>query len=110
MENRMNANLRCEWCQKSFARPATRGPVPRYCSAGHRQAAYIARLRLEVQKLRAEVSRERSLPSPASRRIIEDPVEALAVQRRRSERSDARRLIDEARADGRLPAELSAES
>jgi len=92
----MNANLRCEWCQKSFARPATRGPVPRYCSAGHRQAAYIARLRLEVQKLRAEVSRERSLPSPASRRP--------------SERSDARRLIDEARADGRLPAELSAES
>jgi excisionase family DNA binding protein len=43
-------------------------------------------------------------------RITEDPLEALAVYRRGAERADARRALDEAIADGRLPAELSAES
>jgi excisionase family DNA binding protein len=42
-------------------------------------------------------------------RIVEDPLEALAVHRRQGERADARRLLDNAIADGRLPAELAAE-
>jgi len=43
-------------------------------------------------------------------RIIEEPLEALELRRRKAERADARRAIDEARADGRLPPKLSAEA
>lgn len=35
--------LRCEWCETEFERPSKRGPVPKYCSAAHRQAAHRAR-------------------------------------------------------------------
>lgn len=35
--------LECEWCGREFGRPHSQGPVPRYCSAAHRQRAYEAR-------------------------------------------------------------------
>jgi hypothetical protein len=33
----------CEWCGETFARTTNRGPMPKYCSAAHRQAAHRAR-------------------------------------------------------------------
>ncbi|HMG44878.1 MAG TPA: hypothetical protein VK611_26320 [Acidimicrobiales bacterium] len=37
--------LRCAWCDEPFRRPHDRGPVPKYCSDAHRQAAHRARSR-----------------------------------------------------------------
>jgi hypothetical protein len=33
----------CEWCGRKFTVPNDRGPIPLYCSAAHRQAAYASR-------------------------------------------------------------------
>ena len=33
----------CEWCDEPFERSAARGPVPRFCSNAHRQAAHRRR-------------------------------------------------------------------
>lgn len=35
--------LTCAWCGAPIYRRATSGPVPQYCSPGHRQRAYEAR-------------------------------------------------------------------
>jgi len=35
--------LKCEWCGDTFERPSEKGPKPKYCSNGHRQAAHRAR-------------------------------------------------------------------
>jgi len=48
--------LKCVWCDKQFERRSTRGPVPKYCSASHRQRAYEAR---RNQALYAEASEPR---------------------------------------------------
>jgi hypothetical protein len=40
---RKSAKLSCEWCGRTFDRPAKRGPAPKYCSVGHRQRAYEKR-------------------------------------------------------------------
>ncbi len=48
----------CEWCGAEFQRPSHRGPTPKYCSPGHRQAAHRARQPRkpsEVERLRALV-------------------------------------------------------
>ena len=34
------AKLTCAYCGKRFERPSNMGPVPRYCSASHRQRAF----------------------------------------------------------------------
>jgi hypothetical protein len=36
--------LICEYCGDEFKRPNGRGPIPRYCSAAHRQAAHRVRM------------------------------------------------------------------
>jgi hypothetical protein len=36
-------SLVCEWCGRTFKRPATRGPVPSYCKPSHRQRAFEQR-------------------------------------------------------------------
>jgi hypothetical protein len=39
IRNVMNNELTCEWCGKQFLRAKSRGPIPKYCSMGHRQRA-----------------------------------------------------------------------
>jgi hypothetical protein len=36
--------LTCEYCGDEFKRPNDRGPIPRYCSPAHRQAAHRVRM------------------------------------------------------------------
>lgn len=35
-----SGGLVCEWCEEPFQRASDKGPVPRFCSAAHRQAAH----------------------------------------------------------------------
>ena len=39
MNNKVE-QITCIFCDKSFNRLHSKGPVPKYCSAGHRQRAY----------------------------------------------------------------------
>ena len=41
-------SLTCDWCGKTFDRSGERGPIPKYCSANHRQRAYEARRAVKV--------------------------------------------------------------
>ncbi len=37
------SDIRCVWCGAAFVRPHSRGPIPKFCSAAHRQAAFRRR-------------------------------------------------------------------
>lgn len=50
-------DLTCEWCGGSFPRRSNMGPIPRYCSSGHRQRAHEVR---RIQRLETEITRLRS--------------------------------------------------
>jgi hypothetical protein len=39
----MIKNLICDYCGDEFVRPNSHGPIPRYCSNSHRQAAHRIR-------------------------------------------------------------------
>lgn len=39
----MRVDLLCRWCGNRFTRPNPHGPVPKYCSAAHKQRAHEAR-------------------------------------------------------------------
>lgn len=39
----MTITLKCDWCGKDFERAHNKGPIPRFCSRGHRQRSYEAR-------------------------------------------------------------------
>lgn len=43
--------LTCEFCGHAFERPNVKGRSPRYCSASHRQRAYVAR---KIERLETE--------------------------------------------------------
>lgn len=43
VQQQMAEVRRCEWCGREFTPPHSRGPKPKFCSAGHRQRAFLAR-------------------------------------------------------------------
>lgn len=46
----------CLWCDRPFIQPNVKGPKPLYCSAYHRQLAYVLRRRLREVKGAARTS------------------------------------------------------
>lgn len=47
--------LTCEYCEREFPKPKQRGPVPKFCSAAHRQRNY------EETKLKRLLAEKREL-------------------------------------------------
>lgn len=51
--------LVCEYCKREFPKPKQRGPVPKFCSAAHRQRNYeetkVKRLQQETRQLRRKL-------------------------------------------------------
>lgn len=52
--------LTCEYCKRDFPKPKQRGPVPKFCSAAHRQRNYeetkMKRLQAEARQLRRKLT------------------------------------------------------
>jgi hypothetical protein len=55
---------RCQWCDRKFAAPHAKGPLPKYCSASHRQAAFVQRRHLSVVEARLSAKALRFLALP----------------------------------------------
>lgn len=47
--------LVCQWCGAHFERPNTRGPIPKFCRASHRQRAHQLRV---LERFKAQVLEE----------------------------------------------------